>query len=75
MMLFNTAIIAGSYLLWYVTDNIILYFASNNSLNMNQSELFDVISRTIRLTCEVVAFRWILISFYSYGIKVDEQMH
>jgi len=74
-MLFNTALIALSYLLWFITDNIILYLVSEGRMSEERGEFWETISRTFRLVCQVLAFCWILISFSNYGIKVDEKIH
>ena len=73
-MLFNTMIIALSYLIWFVCDTVIIYFVAQNHIETDAGLVWESIVRFLRLIIEQASFTWILISFMRYGVRVDQRM-
>ena len=73
-MLFNTMIIALSYLIWFICDTIIVYFVAQNHIESDAGLVWESTVRFIRLILQQASFMWILISFMRYGVRVDQRM-
>ena len=48
-MLFNTMIIALSYLIWFVCDTVVIYAVAQNHIESDTGLVWEAIVRFIRL--------------------------
>ena len=73
-MLFNTILIAASFFVWYISDNLAFYFGTKGSMNESDGLVLEASVRLFRILCQQLAFSWILISFSKYGRNVDKKI-
>ena len=73
-MLFNTMIIALSYLIWFVCDTVVIYAVAQNHIESDTGLVWEAIVRFIRLILQQSSFMWIMVSFQRYGVRVDKSM-
>ena len=74
LMLFNTIMIAVSFLVWYLADNVAFYLEVKGDMDKAQGLLVEASVRLVRIFCQQIAFTWILISFQKYGTNVDSKI-
>ena len=73
-MLFNTMIIALSYLIWFICDTLIIYAVAQNHIEADKGLVWESVVRFLRLILQQASFMWIMISFQRYGVRVDKRM-
>ena len=73
-MLFNTMIIALSYLIWFVCDTVVIYAVAQNHIESDTGLVWEAVVRFIRLILQQASFMWIMVSFQRYGVRVDKSM-
>lgn len=73
-MLFNSILIAMTYIIWFVVDILVIYFKSHERISAQQALDYEGYSRIVRLVFQFTAFCWILLTFSRYGMAVDEKM-
>ena len=73
-MLFNTMIIALSYLIWFVCDTAIIYLVAQNRIESDAGLVWEAVVRFVRLILQQASFMWIMVSFQRYGVRVDKSM-
>ena len=73
-MLFNTMIIALSYLIWFVCDTVVIYAVAQNLIESDTGLVWEAVVRFIRLILQQASFMWIMVSFQRYGVRVDKSM-
>ena len=63
MMSFFTILLAVSFLIWYICDNVAYFLEAVDRIDMAQVMFIECCARIVRILCQQWAFTWILISF------------
>ena len=74
LMLFNIVLIGASYLMWFISDSVVLFFSARRDFTLKQAIFYDSLIRLIRIFCQMIALCWILYTFSRWGVKVDRKI-
>ena len=62
-MLANAILIALSYALWFVIDNVSLILEAQDKITPQEGLVYEDVARFGRIVLQQAAFTWILIQF------------